>query len=255
MPNNTGQLVSFIYLEGCRHAVRVYTFITGIILEHAPKNNVDLYYKAGKYCGRLTKKMVEYPAAQSFKGQDFEWSLENATKSRKYLHLLTDESTKSIIKTLFDRFDCEVIQNKASFEHGLIHSDLNCNNIIVGQSNGDYDVVGVIDFGEADWSILMFDLAILIAHIIEHAEGDINAGSCVIKGYLSERQLSKTELSALWLAVKTRIAQCLVLCNQTASRDPSNTYICEAVASNQHLLRLLHSRNDQEILNTWNITN
>lgn len=254
--NNAGQPISIIELGDYRHAVRLYTFVKGITLEEAIKQNLSsLYFQAGKYCGRLTNALIEYPKCESFLGQEINWSLENATKSRKYIDLLNDEQTKKIIHSIFDQFEQRILKNKIQFKQGLLHSDLNCNNIIVEKLNDKYEVVGVIDFGEVDWSLLVFDLAILVAHIIEHADGDIGAGTHVIKGYLTERQLSDIELSVLCLAVKTRVAQCLVLCNEAALRDPTNLYIRDAVESTKNMLGLINSVNEEEVLTVWEIKN
>lgn len=250
--NNAGECLSLIGLDGYQHVARLFTYIDGIILENTPKGNIELYRCVGKYCAQLTRTLCSYEKVTKFQRQNLSWSLENATKSRQHLHLITDTETRFVIEKIFNRFDDEVLKKRASFEHGLLHSDLNCANIIVKTAKDDenFKVAGVIDFGEVDWSLLVFDLAILVAHVIEHA-GSVNAGTSVIEGYLTERQLSSIELSTLCLAVKTRISQCLVLCSETLSHDPLNSYISEAVRSNQQLLDLINSESEEDILKIW----
>lgn len=256
IPDNTGQIISTITCDKTKYATRLFSYIKGDILEKAPRHSNLFYSKVGEHCAKLSKLLMTYPEKNAFKGQNIEWSLEAAPNTMKYINLLENKADREIVQKTFDDFKRNILNQRQNFQQGLIHSDLNCANIIIQQSdnadNNDAEIAGIIDFGEVDWSLLLFDLAILIAHVIEHS-GDISSGKYVIEGYLNEQQLSTQDMDVLYLAVKARVYQCLILCIEKETNDPTNLYIREAVRSNLELFRLINSQSEAEILNLWKI--
>lgn len=89
---------------------------------------------------------------------------------------------------------------------GILHGDFNEQNIIVSPSssdNGEYDVSGVIDFGDLQVDAYIFELAITACYMMlecvkEGSKLDVFKGAQnVLKGYSSVRQLTENDLKIL----------------------------------------------------------
>merc|ERR1739844_600187 len=83
-----------------------------------------------------------------------------------------------------------------------------------GERTGvDYDVFGVIDFGDSHENPYIFDLATLIMYMMTQCEViDPNlAGGHVIAGYKTMRQITIAEMDILKVCAAARYVQSLVL--------------------------------------------
>ena len=87
-----------------------------------------------------------------------------------------------------------------SVKKGVIHVDLNGQNIIVQQSGSNAEIVGLIDFMDCVHSYYLFKLAILVAHTMS-IENQLELVAPVIKGYLDVFPLGQEELQCLYYAV------------------------------------------------------
>lgn len=84
---------------------------------------------------------------------------------------------------------------------GVIHGDLNEQNLIVDEMNGIWNVAGVIDFGDMQKNYLVFELAIIMAYMMlecTKTEIDPLEGSAfVLEGFVTKRYVPQIELEIL----------------------------------------------------------
>ena len=156
---------------------------------------------------------------------------------------------------------------------GLIHSDLNECNILVkntcesqeqdtatdlnsdfqnnneleeSTSDGEHHLCSIIDFGDATYSLYIFEVAIAIAYAMlnKHGISPTVAAHSILKGYLKHMKIPDWELKYLRLVICARFAQSLVIGQIAFSKEPENDYI------------LLHTRRIWPVLkNLWEKSN
>lgn len=113
------------------------------------------------------------------------WMMENFPKLKDFLYVIKDEHHKDIVEQVLDAFQRRVIPNINEYEQGVIYGDFNEHNIIVNKKSSnvkEYEITGIIDFGDVCYSRYVFELAIAMAYMILEAN-DINTGGLVIAGY------------------------------------------------------------------------
>lgn len=97
----------------------------------------------------------------------------------------------------------------SDIEKGFIHSDINCLNIIVNKdinTNAQY-ISGLIDFSNAVYAPLVFELGISMAYLMMRREDCARYINPFLKGYLSVIPLSETSLNVLYYIILARLAQ------------------------------------------------
>ena len=145
---------------------------------------------------------------------------------------------------------------------GVIHGDINEQNIIVkekpGQddkdpANKDYYINGVIDHGDARISCYVFEVAITICHMMTEGEviDPIDCGGHVLAGYLTEMELNDLEREVLKECVAGRFITFLVMGAYTYLRDPGNEYALVGTAIGWSRLQCLWDTPKDELYRRW----
>lgn len=95
-------------------------------------------------------------------------------------------------------------------ERGYIHSDINCLNIIIKNVVGKDDrsqVSGLIDYSNAVFAPLVFELGIAMAYLMMRRENPASYVKPFLEGYLSIIPLSESSLNNLFHVILGRLAQ------------------------------------------------
>lgn len=105
---------------------------------------------------------------------------------------------------------------------GLIHADLTRQNILTTKDRNNIDAI--IDFGDAHYDYIAWDLAVLITHIfITKTYGiDWKALSDFINKYYSLFPLAKKEIDLIILFIKIRNLNLAIEVNRSASNSKEN---------------------------------
>lgn len=123
--------------------------------------------------------------------------MENVPQLQQFVHAITDNKRKELVKKVIDEFSQRVLKIATNFECGMIHGDFNEQNILVEQDNtGEWNVKGVIDFGDSQYSCYLFELAIAMTYMIIEGK-DVDIGGYVLAGYRSVRNLPQDEFNLL----------------------------------------------------------
>lgn len=246
----SGQLFFTQKFHETHHVVRLFKFISGIVLDKAPKVN-KLYFEAGREIGRLNKAMHDFEPA-AYRKHTHKWMLEKCCTIREYLHIITDPIRRSMIENVLEKFETLVLSQRSNFSQGLIHGDYNENNIIVKKINDDeYEIEGVIDFGDVNYSFTVFDLAITITYMLIHS-GQIETGKYVLSGYKSVRpDLTEAEKKILNICVQARLCQSLVNGAHAYTLEPGNEYLLSSQKTGWGILEELYAIADEDVLKIW----
>ncbi|TRY69967.1 hypothetical protein TCAL_02331 [Tigriopus californicus] len=216
-----------------RYMVRVLRFIPGKIFDEIEPWTTDHFFQCGEYIGRMdmSLKSFHHPA---FDTRNLIWFLSNVPKLSDFLFAVEDPERLTLMTEIIQAFNLEVVPHIDELEKGIIHGDVNEQNILVkpkAQNSLEYEMVSVIDFGDTQKNPLVFELAITIMYMmLKSSEVHANlAGGHVIAGYMKHRKIPNLEMNVLRTCIASRFAQSLILGAYSYQQDPGNEYLlCSA---------------------------
>lgn len=118
-----------------------------------------------------------------------------------------------------------------------------------------YDICGVLDFGDLVDEFHVYEVAIAMAYImLESKDGlePINAGGHVLAGYLSELNLPPVDCSVLKECICGRLVQSLTYGAYAHRLDPTNTYCLKTAKVGWSLLTQIMNMTKNDLYKTWN---
>ncbi|XP_041764013.1 hydroxylysine kinase [Anopheles merus] len=252
MQNIYGKYHSVEKLGQLNHVVRLLEYIPGKVFHGVPHPD-KLFYQAGQFIARIDSALKSIDKEMVAKRQSI-WMMENFPKLKDFLYVIKDEHHKDIVEQVLDAFQRRVIPNINEYEQGVIYGDFNEHNIIVNKKSSnvkEYEITGIIDFGDVCYSRYVFELAIAMAYMILEAN-DINTGGLVIAGYSMIRLIPLHEKEVLRVAIAARLCQSLVMGLYTATVDASNQYILSSQTRGWNVLEALWAETDKDLLERWN---
>lgn len=103
-----------------------------------------------------------------------------------------------MVESVIQEFKQKVLNSVDEFPTQMIHGDYNEQNVIVekGPNDGDYKVIGIIDFGDTQKSPLLFELAIALSYNML-ITGEIATGGYFLAGYKMTRLIPENEMKLL----------------------------------------------------------
>ncbi|KAG5677973.1 hypothetical protein PVAND_007685 [Polypedilum vanderplanki] len=230
--------------------VRLYEFIPGKILCDVPPC-ANLFYHAGVYLGKLDSSLKNFNH-DGYKNHKTLWMLSSVPHLQEFVHVV-DESKRGMVEDIIHKFQQRVLDHLDEFPQQIIHGDFNEQNILVNKNpaTGDYRVIGFIDFGDTQYSCLLFEIAVALTYMML-TTGEIETGGFFLAGYKMTRIIPEKEMNLLKLCVCARLCQSLVLGLYTYSLDKGNQYLLTTQASGWRLLEALYNRTDSEVCSIWN---
>lgn len=158
---------------------------------------------------------------------------------------------------------------------GIIHGDINEQNILVkhlavpykdsasaNSSNSsrndqptEFDICGILDFGDVANSYYIYEVAIAIMYMMLDSKivDLLDVGGHVLAGYSSssERGLNEVEFKALRVCVAARYAQSLTMGAYTYSVNPTNEYLLTSARNGWMQLSRLWNTPSAELYKRW----
>ncbi len=144
------------------------------------------------------------------------WDLASALQHRERISSIPDPRRRAILEQVFFRFQALAAPLLPQLPQGLIHGDINDDNVLVAHSR----VAGILDFGDCLANPIICDLAIALAyHTLDEAQ-PLKAASDIIGAYHRIRPLSPRELTVLFPLVCARLAVSVIISEQRRQIDP-----------------------------------
>lgn len=123
--------------------------------------------------------------------------LDSLSDINQVLHVISNQDDRKMIQEIIKEFESNVLTNLGSLEKSCIHGDFNEHNIIVSQNkNDDWIINAILDFGDSQYSCLLFEIAIGVTYMIIEGN-DINMGGHFLAGYSSLRKIPENEYNLL----------------------------------------------------------
>lgn len=179
---------------------------------------------------------------------------------------MKDFQRENLVKAVIAAFEENVLTQCTELRHQIIHGDFNEQNIIVSckssESNDDdaqkssssaYQVSGIIDFGDTNYSPLLFEVAIALTYMMLQAQ-DLSVGGIFLAGFESVVPLLALERNLLRYCVAARLTQSLVMGVYIRSQQPDNEYVTTTQMQGWKLLPELWNVRFSELDELWKQT-
>lgn len=140
------------------------------------------------------------------------------------------------------------VNHNSVFFLGINHGDFNDQNILLqrtttldGNTKEQYQVSGILDFGDMSYGYYVFEAAITIMYMMIESNNPIPVGGYVLAGFESVIPLTREEKEAIFTLVCSRFAQSLVIAKYSVLLCPENEEYLMITAKTgwKHLIALL----------------
>lgn len=234
--------------------VRLLTYIPGVIL-YDVVCTPELCFQTGKLAAMVDKTLQGFHHA-AYNSHQTIWMLSNAPQVKQFLFAVKNDSHRALVESVLQNFENRVLTNMDKLPKGVIHGDINEQNIIVRENPNNpskYEIYGLLDVGDSQYNCYLFELALASTYmmLMGNLDNFLEFGSQVIAGYNSECQLSELEWDLLKVCIETRYCQSLVMGAYTHHQDPSNTYVLTTSTKGWEQLIKFRSISKDEIQHIW----
>lgn len=231
--NVFGHQYSIETINGKQHAVRLFDYIPGALLKDVPTSE-SLLYQLGEFVANMDTKLQNFNHS-GLDSREHMWMLTKAPDVENFKHVIKDQDKLDLVEEVIEEYKYAVVPRLGELEKGVIHGDVNEMNVIVkpkpGSSNSDYCIKGIIDFGDAQYSYYVFELAVTMAYTML-ITGDPRSGGYVLAGYTVTKRLPDEEYRLLKTLISMRLVQSLVYGAYSIEQDPNNVYVTSTERSN-----------------------
>lgn len=221
-------------------ATRLLSYLEGTLLAEVQQTDA-LLFNFGVFLGNLNSVLQDLQHV-GLQAADHEWNLKNALDIKKHLSAITNIETRRLIDYFLLQFEVQVLPKISSLRKGFIHGDANDYNVLVKGEQ----IAGLIDFGDACRSSIIFEPAIALAYLMMNKEDPTAVAHQFLKGYQQSFPLTEEEIVLLHPLICARLCTSLVMAAWSRQQDPDNTYISVHESAALKLLNKLHTINPLE---------
>lgn len=195
--NVFGKYFSIQKIGGVQHLVRLLEYLPGEIFIKVPNKTHYLYYQVGELAARIDCALKRF-VHDAYDSNKSVWMLAQLPELKKFLYAVDDSGRQALVQEVLDEFQQIVLNRMDKLEKGIIHGDFNEHNIIVSNSDdaSEYRVHGLIDFGDTQYSLYIFELAVAIAYMLLQSN-DLETAGYTIAGYEMVRPIPQKERKIL----------------------------------------------------------
>lgn len=193
--------------------------------------NETLLVSLGSTIGMLHKQAPR-KSFPNIAARELSWDLKQINSIAGYIDFIRDPHLRSIVLYYLDAFQNKVIPHMHNYQSALIHNDLNEQNLIVQ----DQELVGIIDYGDAVRSPLIFDLGIALCYLLMLNQDFEFIISKVLNGYANKNKFEDIELDALYYVVGARLSMSLCHSAKAKAKQMDTDYITGSESSASSLI-------------------
>ena len=146
--------------DGRAYPVRLFTFLPGHTMA-ATALSTGAIRSVGQTAARLGRALRGFfhPAAD----YGILWDITRLPALRPLLGHIPDAACRAQVARVLDRFEAQVAPVLPRLRAQVIHADLSLNNLLLGE---DFQVSGIVDFGDMTHAPLVCDLAVAVADVL-----------------------------------------------------------------------------------------
>jgi Ser/Thr protein kinase RdoA (MazF antagonist) len=237
IPTMSGVDVADIGTDGRLSLARVLTWLPGRPLATvAPADrSAALIRDLGRVMGRTAAALAgfDHPAAH----RPFQWSAEEGLDVIAAHAGAVVDPARAALLAAWQRRLAPLRDAFPTLRHGVIHNDANDHNVLVADDA--VSISGLLDLGDAAWSILVNELAIAAAYAALASPDPLATIGLVRAGFEDVLPLLPAEAGLVVELVGLRLATSVALSAHQSRLDPDDPYLTVSEAPAWALLERL----------------
>lgn len=197
--------------------IRVTSFLPGEPLRGVPSTR-PLREQIGRHLARLGQALrgYDHPAAH----RDLVWDIQQVTGLRPLARAVDAVDQRKILLAEIDRFEELAGPALSGLRAQVVHNDFNSDNVLVGPDG--VSVSGILDFGDATYTALVNDVAVMAAYQLSAGPDPIVTAIDAIAGYHAVTELSADELGLLPQLIRARLIARVIVPEWRVKQAPAN---------------------------------
>ena len=220
-PTRDGEeVLSVDGVSGTCHLVRLLTWVEGTPWSAAAPASPSRLRDLGRFVGVMDRGLdgFSHPAMH----HSNEWDLKQLSGLGNHLGVLAIRERREMLERVLRRFESFVLPRLATLPHGVIHGDVNNDNVLIGDDGG---IVGLIDFGDVIHTAIVCEVAIAAAYAMLDRKDPAAVGAEVLAGYHAMRPIQAAERDVVFDLICGRLAMSATFAAHFSSLDPNNPAI------------------------------
>ena len=237
VPSRGGAEVVDVGRAGSPSLARLLTWLPGRPLATIPPGDrpAALLVDLGRVMGRTAAAFAgfDHPAAH----RPFQWAAEEAfAVIDAHATAVTDPARAALLGQWQVRL-APLAGTLPTLRHGVIHNDANDHNVLVADDSR--VISGLLDLGDAVWSVVVHELAVACAYAALDASDPLATIDLVRAGFEETLPLEPAERSVLLELVALRLATSVALSAHQSALAPDDPYLTVSEAPAWELLARL----------------
>ncbi|MBV4554741.1 aminotransferase [Pseudomonas sp. SWRI102] len=238
---SNGQDLLTLDVDGQAVHVRLLEYIDGQSLTQLSHLTPDLVTGLGRLCADMDLALAsfDHPGLE----RTLQWDARHAPALIDHLlPVIQDDQRRQLIAEVAQQAERRLQPLKASLPVQAIHMDITDDNVVWQRdAQRQWQLQGVIDFGDLVRTWRITDLSVTCAALLHHADGDPFFILPAIKAYHAANPLQREELLALWPLIVARAAVLVLSGEQQVAVDPVNQYARDNLEHEWEIFRVAHS--------------
>ncbi|PRA70188.1 hypothetical protein CQ065_05765 [Pseudomonas sp. MYb187] len=220
----SGEQLLALDLDGQPLRVRLLDYIEGQSLTRLKHMEPQLIAELGRLCARIDQALADFnhPGLE----RTLQWDPRHAQALIAHLlPVLAEGPRKAQVLEAARKAEQRLQPLLEQLPMQAVHLDITDDNAVWQRDDQrQWQLQGVIDFGDLMHTWRIADLAVTCAALLHHAEGDPLRILPAVEAYHALNPLTEAELKALWPMIVARAAVLVLSSEQQLSVDPGNAY-------------------------------
>lgn len=229
-PASDGQMLLTLEIDGQPLRLRLLDYIEGQPLTRLKHMEPRLMAELGGLCAKLDKALANFDHPGL--ARTLQWDPQHAQALIAHLlPVLQDSEQRARIEHATRQANERLMPLVAHLPSQAVHLDITDDNTVWARdAQRQWQLQGVIDFGDLLRTWRIADLSVTCAALLHHAEGDPLRILPAVQAYQALNPLTEAELRALWPLVINRAAVLVLSSEQQLAVDPGNQYTRDNIA-------------------------
>lgn len=205
--------------------LRLLDYLDGQPLTHRPHLGREVMAGFGDLCGRMSLALA--PFEHGGLERTLQWDPRHALELIAHLLAsLQDLAHREALERVSAQVQARIRPLVERLPWQAVHMDITDDNVLWQRdAQRQWQIQGVIDFGDLVHTWRIADLSVTCAALLHHAEGDPFAILPAIQACHAVTPLQREELQALWPLIVARAAVLVLSSEQQQHLDPDNSYL------------------------------
>ncbi|MFJ4156377.1 aminotransferase [Pseudomonas sp. NPDC089752] len=225
-----GQDLLALDIDGQPLRARLLNYIEGQPLTRLKHMQPRLMAELGALCARIDQALADFDHPGLVR--TLQWDPQHAQALIEHLSpVLQDAGQRARIEQATRLAAEKLAPLVGQLPCQAVHLDITDDNAVWARdAEREWQLQGVIDFGDLLRTWRIADLSVTCAALLHHAEGDPLRILPAVRAYQAVNPLSEAELRALWPLVLNRAAVLVLSSQQQLAVDPGNQYTRDNIA-------------------------